>query len=51
MLSLRFLLKQCLPLKYEHVMIITHNDKVFDTMKVTWRMWFGKPFCFKSHSV
>ena len=48
---IKFLLKQLLPLKYEHVMVITHNEKVFDTVRITWRMWLFKPFCFKSQSI
>jgi len=51
MVSIKFLLKQLLPLKYESIMVITHNDGIFDTVRVTWRMWLFKPFCVKSQSV
>lgn len=48
-----FCLKQLLPLKYETTIIVTDDSgkNEFTRLKVTWRMWLGKPFNIRDYEL
>lgn len=51
--TIKFVLKQLLPLKYETTSIVTDDSgkNEFIRLKTTWRMWFGKPFQIRHHEI
>lgn len=50
--TLKFVLKQLLPFKYQSKYLVTDNQgKEFIKMGCTWRMWFFKPFHIKTYNL
>ena len=51
--TIKFVLKQLLPFKYETICRITDDSgkNEFTRRKVTWRMWLGKPFNIRDYEL
>ena len=51
--TIKFVLKQLLPFKYETICRITDDSGENELIrtKVTWRMWLGKPFNIRSYEL
>ena len=49
--TIKFILKQLLPLKYETKYTLTHNGRVLSKHGCTWRMWLFKPFNIKHYEL
>ena len=48
--TIKFILKQLLPLKYQTKYTLTHNG-VLSKHGCTWRMWLFKPFNIKHYEL